>query len=120
MAISSLTGWVRWTELVCPIHPPCHPCPDCPKCPDCPIAQVQKTHSEETEYMKDMIKYLTLIIKRYEAEKELYVLSHGYAQVYNSPKMSYIKKELRRMKNNIKSNPQKLRYFEMNLNNVIE
>ena len=77
----------------------CIKCPPCPKFPGCPVTKFPNgmslegcvIHARENGYMKDMIRYLTLILKRYEAEKELYVLSHGYAQVYNSPKMEYIK-----------------------------
>ena len=76
--------------------------------------------AQENDYMKDMIRYMTLIIKRYEAENELYVLSKGYAQVYNSPKLDYIKNELRRMLKEVKANPKKRTFFEKNLNNIIE
>ena len=104
--------------------------PECPpprECPDCPPQRVCPTRPElcqeviqENNYLKDMVRYLTLILKRYEAEKELYTLSHGYAQVYNSPKMEYIKKELRRMLKYVKSDVQRKQFFEKHLNNVIE
>ncbi len=101
-------------------------CPSCPRCPPSPIfpnglsMEGCVKNAEDNAYMKDMIRYLTLILKRYEAEKELYVLSNGYAQVYNSPKMDYLKKELHRMLKTVKENPKELAFFEKNLNNVIE
>ena len=118
-------GGMQWSQIGCPPRIPNRPCPACPVCPEIRFPSGMTLEgciksNNENDYMKDMIRYLTMIVKRYEAEKELYVLSHGYAQVYNSPKMEYVKKELRRMKKKIKSDPKKTRFFEMHLNNIIE
>lgn len=114
--------WLIFQGTNC-IKPPA--CPTCPSCPDLKFPNGMSIEgcvisAQENDYMKDMIRYMTLIIKRYEAENELYVLSKGYAQVYNSPKLDYIKNELRRMLKEVKANPKKRTFFEKNLNNIIE
>lgn len=123
LILLALAVWLVLTKFNCEKPLGCPPCPSCPTLPKFPNGLSMEgciQSAEDNENMKDMIRYLTLILKRYEAEKELYVLSHGYAQVYNSPKMEYIKKELRRMLKSVKSDPRKLAFFEKNLNNVIE
>ena len=124
LVITIVFGWLMFNKSNCDIP---LPCPPCPRCPECPIVKFPSglslegciKNTKEAEYMREMIRYLTYIIKRYEAEKELYILSHGYAQVYNSPKMEYIKKELRRMLQSVKKDPEKIRFFEKHLNGVI-
>lgn len=112
--------WLIWNGSNCPLPLSCPPCPTLPRFPSGLSMESCVNNTQENEYMKDMIRYLTLILKRYEAEKELYVLSNGYAQVYNSPKLEYLKNELRRMLKVVKSDQNKRKYFEKNLNNVIE
>ena len=101
-------------------------CPDpividnCPKCPDPPVyPDPNATLVEQNNNLKTMTRYLTLVIKKYDAEKELYKLSNGYHQVYNSPKMEYLKKEMHRMIQRIKTNPSQTMFFEQHLNGLI-
>jgi len=96
-------------------------CPACPVCPVCPtVSEPGAKLASMNDNLETMVRYLTLIIKKYEAEKELYRLSHGYHQVYNSPKMEYLKKEINRMIQEIKKDDTKRSFFEKNLNGIIE
>ena len=113
--------YLSWVKRKCPepiVIDKCPKCPDCPDCPKCPDANAALT--AENTNLRLMVQYLTLIIKKYESEKELYRLAHGYHQVYNSPKMEYLKKEIYRTIQRVKANPSTLRFFERNLNGVIE
>lgn len=95
-------------------------CPPCPKCPPMPVYPDPNTALvTENRNLKTMVRYLTLTLKKFEAEKELYKLSHGYHQVYNSPKMDYLKKEIRRMIQRIKQDPDAAVFFERHLNGVL-
>lgn len=116
MVVNIYLSWVR-RKCPDPLIMDCPKCPDCPSIPDYP--DPNSSLVEENKNLKAMIRYLTLIIKKYEAEKELYKLSHGYHQVYNSPKMEYIKKELHRIQKRVKSQPTTLSFFEQHLNGII-
>lgn len=78
------------------------------------------TIQSKNDNLETMVRYLTLIVKKYEAEQELYRLSNGYHQVYNSPKMEYLRKEIRRMIEEIKADQSKATFFQKNLNGIIE
>lgn len=113
--------YLSWVRRKCPEPIVIDNCPPCPKCPEMP--EYPDPNSEllsQNDNLKAMVRYLTLIVKKYEAEKELYKLSHGYHQVYNSPKMEYLKKEIHRMIRRIKSDPGKTNFFEKHLNGIIE
>lgn len=94
------------------------------KCPPCPNLSMPKDPCSQLQSKNDnletMVRYLTLIVKKYEAEQELYRLSNGYHQVYNSPKMEYLRKEIRRMIEEIKADQSKATFFQKNLNGIIE
>ncbi len=109
LVLTAITGYLSWFGIGCPV-----PIIQAPVCPPCPVSD-----TIETENLKDMVRYLTLVIKKYEAEKELYLLSNGYHQVYNSPKMEYLKKEISRTIDRIKNDPNKSVYFEQNLSNIV-
>lgn len=91
-----------------------------PACPPCPTIDRNSLYSQDVDNLKEMVGYLTLIIKKYEAEKELYVLSNGYHQVYNSPKLEYLQKEIAKTIERVKANKNTESFFEKNLNNIIE
>lgn len=123
LVITAVTGYQSWNGTICPT-------PIIPACPPCPSIQSSSgTQSSiggggsdcttENANLKEMVRYLTLVIKKYEAEQELYKLSNGYHQVYNSPKMEYLRKEISRTIAKIKSDPNTAAYFEQNLSYVV-
>lgn len=111
--IGGMNSYLSWVRRECP-KPIAFDCPKCPTCPEYP--DPNSSLVSENDNLKSMVRYLTLIIKKYGAEKELYKLSHGYHQVYNSPKMEYLKKEIYRTMKRIKSNPDSTLFFEKHLN----
>ena len=113
--------YIGWINGECPKPIIINDCPQCPQCPECAsYPDPNTTLLKQNENLKMMVRYLTLVLKKLEAQKELYKLSHGYHQVYNSPKMEYLKKAIRKMKKEIKSDASTTMFFERNLNNIIE
>lgn len=110
--------YFSWNRSKCPDPIVINDCPACPKCPKYP--EPNEDLMNQNDSLKSMVRYLTLIVKKYEAEKEIYKLSNGYHQVYNSPKMEYLKKEIHRMIQRIKQDPNQTRFFEKHLNGIIE
>lgn len=98
----------------------CPKCPECPRCPECP-KQLDPNESlqKQNEMMKSMIKYLTLIIRKNDAEKELFRLEHGHHRVFHSPRIDTINNQIALFKTQIKKNPDKLQFFEENLDLLI-
>lgn len=94
--------------------------PFIPACPPCPKIDTNALYSKEVENLKEMVNYLILVIKKYDAEKELYKLSNGYHQVYNSPKLDSIQREIARIKDKVKKDPTALDFFEKNLTNILD
>lgn len=72
--------------------------------------------NNETENLRLLAKYLTLIIRKNEAEKELYTIETGKRQVFNSPTLVQLNKQITLFKERIRENPSALKYFEENLN----
>ena len=70
---------------------------------------------EENANLKLLAKYLTLIIRKNEAQKELYTIETGKRQVYNSPTLVQLNRQLTVFKEKIRSNPSALKYFDENL-----
>lgn len=73
----------------------------------------------ENRNLRLMVKYLTLILKRHDAEKELYRLAQGHSQVYHSPRIDVLDKQIYQMKKVIKEDPKTLNFFKLNLDLVI-
>lgn len=73
----------------------------------------------ENQKLKLMVKYLTLALKRGDAEKELYRLAQGHAQVYHSPRIDVLDKQIYDFKQMIKKDPQTLNFFKLNLDLII-
>lgn len=69
----------------------------------------------ENANLKLLAKYLTLLLRKNEAEKELYTLQTGKRQVYNSPTLLQINKKLTEFKQTIRDDPTALKYFNENL-----
>lgn len=88
--------------------------PNIPQCPPC-INKIP----QETENLQLLVKYLSLVIKKNESEKELFRLSNGFHQVYNSPKLDLINKEIKSIKEEVRSDNSKLSFFKNNLDNII-
>jgi hypothetical protein len=88
-----------------------------PKIPECPPC-INKV-PDDTANLILLNKYLMLVIKKYDAEKELYRLMNGFHQVYNSPKLDLLNKEIKQLKEEVKSNKATLTYFKTNLDNLI-
>jgi hypothetical protein len=101
--------------------PPCPTlkCPDCPECPtlECPNPDVAL--EKRNDHLTDMVKYLTLIVRKNYARDELYKWNQAAHQVWNSPKIQTIEKQIRFMIEKIKSDPDKLKFFRENLDQVI-
>ena len=72
--------------------------------------------TEENANLKLLAKYLTLIIRKSEAEKELYTIETGKRQVYNSPTLVQLNRQITIFKEKIRANPSALKYFDENLN----
>jgi hypothetical protein len=70
----------------------------------------------ENANLKLLAKYLTLIIRKSEAQKELYTIETGKRQVYNSPTLVQLNRQITIFKEKIRSNPSALKYFDENLN----
>ena len=88
-----------------------------PKIPECPPC-INKV-PDDTANLILLNKYLMLVIKKYDAEKELYRLMDGHHQVFNSPKLDLLNKEIKQLKEEVKSNKSTLSYFKTNLDNLI-
>jgi hypothetical protein len=71
--------------------------------------------SQECEHYKLLAKYLTLILRKRDAEKELFRLEYGHARVYNSPRLERINKQIKMFKDRIKADPDTLTFFQENL-----
>lgn len=119
LLIAIVNVYFAWARRKCP-DPIVIDCPPCPKLEASQYPDPNRDLVNKNAQLSMMVRYLTLIIKKYEAEKELYKLSHGYHQVYNSPKMEYLKKEIHRMIQQIKSDPASSEFFSKHLNNIID
>ncbi len=120
LVITTLLGYQSWNGTICPT-PIIQPA-SCPPCPGGSSSSGTNKGSDcgsENTNLKEMVRYLTLVIKKYEAEQELYKLSNGYHQVYNSPKLEYLRKEISRTIAKIKATPDTAAYFEQNLSYVV-
>lgn len=69
----------------------------------------------ENANLKLLAKYLTLLLRKNEAEKELYTIGTGKRQVYNSPTLVQLNKKIIEFKQTIRDNPTALKYFNENL-----
>ena len=69
----------------------------------------------ENANLKLLAKYLTLLLRKNEAEKETYTMQTGKRQVYNSPTLIQLNKKLTEFKQTIRDNPGALKYFNENL-----
>ena len=69
----------------------------------------------ENANLKLLSKYLTLLLRKNEAEKELYTIQTGKRQVYNSPTLVQLNKKITEFKQTIRNNPNALKYFNENL-----
>lgn len=115
-------GYYVWTRKNCPSAEDlvCPTCPSCPTCPACPtMPDPNKSVMKENELLKSMSKYLTLIIRKNSAEKELYRLENGHHRVFHSPRIDQINNQLALFKGQIKKDPNKLQFFEENLDLLI-
>ena len=73
----------------------------------------------ENKNLKMLSKYLALVLRKRDAEKELYRLAQGHAQVYYSPRIEVLDKQIYAMKKEIQKDPEMLKFFQMNLDIVI-
>lgn len=110
--------YFAWVRRECPDPVVINECPVCPPSRSCP--DVDAILRKKNDNLSMMVRYLTLIIKKFDAEKELYRLSSGHHRVYNSPKVEYLKKEIYRMIKRIKLDSGSTLFFERNLNNMID
>ena len=69
----------------------------------------------ENSNLKLLSKYLTLLLRKNEAEKELYTIQTGKREVYNSPTLVQLNKKITEFKQTIRNNPDALKYFNENL-----
>lgn len=89
-------------------------CPECPKTLD-----INGQISGDNEMLKLMVKYLTLVIRKNDAEKELFKLEKGHHQVFHSPRIDQINNQLALFKGQIIGDPRKLQYFQENLDLMV-
>lgn len=73
----------------------------------------------ENRNLKLMVKYLTLLLRKQEAQKELYRLVQGNARVYHSPQLDTLDKQIYELKKVIQSDPKTLDFFKFNLDLII-
>lgn len=69
----------------------------------------------ECDYLKDMVKYLMIIIQMHEAQHEVYKLSNGYAMTFNSPKLEALRRQRSFFIEKVKNDPNALAFFRENL-----
>ena len=69
----------------------------------------------ENANLKLLAKYLTLLIRKNEAERELYTIETGKREVYHSPRLVQLNKQITVFKQKIRDNPDALKYFNENL-----
>lgn len=93
------------------------PCPDCPPCPDC--MKILKEIQKENGHLKEMVKYMSVIIRKNEAQKELYKWQQNAHRVFESPKIRTYNKQIDNIITNVKGDAEKLKFFEDNLNMLI-
>lgn len=75
--------------------------------------------SNELEHYKLLSKYLTLILRKKDAQDELFKLEQGYARVYHSPRLDKINRQIYSFQKMIKKEPNTLKFFEENLDLTI-
>ena len=75
--------------------------------------------ARENEHLKMLAKYLILVVRKNGAERELFRMEHGYARVFESPRLQTIHKQIAMMKKQIKSDPEILQFFQENLDLVL-
>ena len=73
----------------------------------------------ENANLKMLAKYLTLVLRKRDAEKELYRLAQGHAQVYHSPRLDLLDKQIYSLKKEIQKNPKTLNFFKLHLDLMI-
>ena len=91
----------------------CPTCPTCPTCPDCSKQNEQVIH--ENKHLKLLSKYLTILVRKNEAERELYALQSGRRQVFHSPRIIQLNRQLTIFKKKIREDKNALQYFNDNL-----
>ena len=68
---------------------------------------------------KLLINYLTLVLRKRDAEKELYRLAQGHARVYHSPRLDLLDKQIYSLKKEIQKDPETLNFFKLHLDLTI-
>ena len=86
---------------------------NCPPCPVCPLTG--SPASAVASNFALLSKYLTLIIKKNEAQDEIFHLAQGYARVYTSPKLELINRQISDMRKRVHADPSLQKFFEDNL-----
>jgi hypothetical protein len=69
----------------------------------------------ENANLKLLAKYLTLLLRKNEAERELYTIETGKREVYYSPTLVQLNKKITEFKQTIRANSDALKYFNENL-----
>lgn len=92
--------------------------PDCPDC-NCTFPDVDASLKTENDHLKMMVKYMSIIIRKNEAEKELYKWSQGTHRVFNSPKIEQFEKQILAIREKVNSDELLQKFFEDNLNMLL-
>lgn len=74
---------------------------------------------QERDNLKLLAKYLTLLIRKNEAEQELYTLQTGKRQVFNSPRLVMLNQQLTIFKKKVRENKEALKFFNDNLDILV-
>jgi hypothetical protein len=77
------------------------------------------TCEQERDNLKLLAKYLTLLIRKNEAEQELFTLQTGKRQVFNSPRLVMLNQQLTIFKKKVRDNKEALKFFNDNLDILV-
>jgi hypothetical protein len=92
---------------------------------DDPLSPTPKTKTPPVPFdpnedrYKLLSKYLILVLRKYNAQEDLYKLTNGHAQVFQSPRLDHLNHQIAEFKKRIKSNPETLQFFTDNLDLII-
>jgi len=96
--------------------PGCPTCPSC-SCPPCPVCPPDRT--ADVNNLTLLSKYLTLIIRKNEAQDEIFRLAQGHARVYTSPKLEQINRDIFDFKKKVQNDPATQKFFDTNLDSAV-
>ena len=73
------------------------------------------TAEKRCKYLEDMVRYLTVIVQKHAAQREVYKLTNGYAQTFGSPRLDALERKRQYLLSQVKKDPQEIAFFRENL-----